>query len=366
MGRITRLLLAFALAVGLVASAAVAQEWVKRPIRVLVGWSAGGSSDIVTRATVREMEEALGRRITVTNVNGALGSIAGTQVANSQTDGNTWFGGSMVLGTWPTLGHSDVTWNDFYSFISVVFPTTIYVRDDAPWHTVEEFIADIEANPGRTVKGGHPGKGSNGEIFAGVLAEAAGAEDEIEMIPYKGGREAGRFLLGGDVDFVSVTMGDLSDWAAAGRVRPLANLYDEEVVFEGITFPAVTETYPELTPFQAINPYFGISIPRDTPEHIVVEIAEAFAHAVQQERFQQVAVNERAGVLAPAIGRAADEVVARVESARGWSLYNLGVAPNDPSEFGIPKLAEWSWPPHERAEQARPWPEAVEEMDIGQ
>jgi tripartite-type tricarboxylate transporter receptor subunit TctC len=348
---------------GLLASVSVAQQWPNRPIRAYAGWSAGGSSDIVARAIAREMEDHLGQNVTVTNVDGALGSIAGRQVATAPADGNLWFGGAMVSGTWPTLGQADISWENFYSFIAVVFPTTIYVLNDAPWQTVEDLIADIEASEPGSFRFGHPGRGSNGEIFAGVLLEEAGVGGRAQSIPYGGGREAGRFLLSGDIEFVSVTMGDLSDWAVAGQIRPLANLYEEEIEFEGVLFPAVTDVYPGLAPMQAINPYFGISVRRDTPEEIVTRMAEAFVHTVQQERFQQVAVQERAGILAPAMGQASDEIMARIESARGWALYDLEVAPNDPAELNIPTLDEWSWPPHERAEQARPWPEVVEELN---
>jgi glutamate synthase (NADPH) small chain len=65
---------------------------------------------------------------------------------------------------------------------------------------------------------------------------------------------------------------------------------------EGAAEVKMLDVYPELEPYTAINPYFGLYIHRETPEDIVERIAEAFAHAVQQERFQQVAVDERAGL----------------------------------------------------------------------
>ncbi len=356
----------FALATALplvLASGGVAQaDWPERPINAIAGWSAGGSSDITTRAVVREMEGELGQRITVTNITGALGSIGAEAALAAGPDGYTWFGGAAVAGTWPVLGHSDNSWDDFYSFLSVVFPTTIYVRDDAPWETIEDLVAATEeAEPG-TFRYGHPGAGSNGEIFAGLIMEEAGLSGRVEPIPYEGGREAGRFLVAGEVDFASVTMGDLTDWAVEGSIRPLVNLHDEEIEFEGVTFPSVVDYYPDLEPYSAINPYFGIYVHRETPEDIVIRIAEAFAHAVQQESFISVAVDERAGVLDPAIGQASDEIMSRVESARSWPLFESDVAPNDPAEFGIPRVTEWSWPPHERAEQANPWPAEVEDI----
>lgn len=337
-------------------------KWPEKTITVYVGWTAGGSSDITTRALVMEMEKRLGRRILVTNVTGAVGSIGATPVAKAPPDGYLWFGGGAVHGTWPILGYSDASWTDFYAFLDAVMPTSIYVLDDAPWKTIEQLIADIQASPKGRFRYGHPGAGSNGSIFGGLLLEAAGAVDKVRSIPYRGGREAGRYLLSGEISFASVTMGDLSDWAVAGRVRPLANLFSSEIMFEGIKYRAITDIYPDLEPYQAINPCYGIYVHRDTPEEIVTKIAETFVYAIQQEGFQRIVVEERAGILLPKLGRASDEQMSRIESARGWALFDLGVAPNNPSAFGVPRLSEWSWPPHQRAAELRPWPKAVEAM----
>ena len=339
---------------------APAAAWPTKPISVYVGWSAGGASDVTTRAVALQMEKVLKQKILVTNVTGALGAIGASQVAKAPADGYLWFGGAAVHGTWPILGQAKVSWNDFYALLSVVFPTTIYVKADAPWKTLQEFIADIKASPAGKFKFGSPGAGSNGAIFGGLVMDAAGVKEKVQPVPYKGGREAGRYLLSGDVNFVSVTMGDLTDWAVAGRIRPLANLYNKDIDFEGVKFPPATAVYPDLEPFSAINPYFGVYIRRGTPKAIVIKIAKAFANAVQQKDFQKIAVKQRAGILAPLMGRASDEQMSRIESARCWSLWNLEIAKNNPAQFGIPKPKDWSWPPHERAKKAKPWPAEVE------
>jgi tripartite-type tricarboxylate transporter receptor subunit TctC len=339
-----------------------ASAWPEKPISVYVGWSAGGSSDVTSRAVALQMEKKLKKKILVTNVTGALGGIGATQVAKAPADGYLWFGGAAVHGTWPVLGHATVSWNDFYAFLSVVFPTTIYVKSDAPWKTLQEFIADIKASPAGKFKFGSPGAGSNGAIFGGLVMDTAGVKEKVQPVPYKGGREAGRYLLSGDVNFVSVTMGDLTDWAVAGRIRPIANLYNKDIDFEGVKFPPVTAVYPDLEPFSAINPYFGIYIRRDTPKDVVVKIAEAFAYGVQQKGFQKIAVKERAGILAPLMGKASDEQMSKIESARCWSLWDLKIAKKDPATFGIPKPKDWSWPPHQRAKNAKPWPAEAEKI----
>ena len=237
------------------------------------------------------------------------------------------------------------------------------MKADAPWKNLDELIADIKSKPKGTFKVGHPGAGSNGAIFAGKLMEAAGLDsDHVKTVPYKGGREAGRYLLSGDVELASVTMADLNDWASAGRIRPIANLFSEEIQFGGVTYPATSLKYPMLKAYEAINPYFGIYVRRETPEDIVVKIAEAFAYAVKTEGFKKTVVEGRAAILSPLLGQASDAQMSKIESARGWSLFVLDIAKNDPAKFGIPKPEAWSWPPHERAKNANPWPAKVEEL----
>ena len=338
------------------------KSWPTKPLNVFVGWSSGGSSDVVTRAVCMGMEKALGQKMLVTNVTGAQGSIAAAQVVKTKADGYHLFGGAAVHGTWPVMGQSDVSWTDFYAFLSVVFPTTIYVQQDAPWQTLEEFLTDIRNHPEGHFKVGHPGAGSNGSIFAHLVFRAAGLSGKVLPIPYKGGREAGRYLLSGEVQCACVTIGDLIDWAEAGRVRPLANLFNQDIVIHDITFPAITHIYPELEPFQAINPHMGVYVRRDTAPEIVTRIAEAFMYAIQQQTFQRLALQERAGRLSCMVGRAADEKMSKIESARGWALFELGVAPRNPADFGIPEISRWHWPPYERAAGLKLWPDEVEKL----
>lgn len=343
-------------------AAPASAKWPEKPINLFIGWSAGGASDIVARSVALEMEKDLKTKILATNVDGALGSIGASQVASAPPDGHLWFGGAAVHGTWPVLGHADLSWTDFYSFLAVVFPTTIYVKADAPWKNLDEFLADVKSKPKGTFKFGHPGAGSNGAIFGGILMEAAGITEDVVSVPYKGGREAGKYLLSGDINFTSVTMGDLSDWAVAGRIRPLANLYAEDIVFEGVTFPSAVKKFPSLEPYQAINPYFGVYVPRKVDPAVIERITESFLWAVQQPSFKKVAVDQRAGVMAPLVGVASDKQMSKIESARGTALWDLQIAKNDPKKLGIPEPSAWKWPPHERAAKVKPWPEKAETL----
>lgn len=340
---------------------ASAAAWPTRPISIVCGWAAGGTSDITSRLLAVELERVLGVRVSVTNITGALGAVGATEVAHSPPDGYTLFGGAAVHGTWQVLGHSPLTWADFYGWLAFSTPTTIYVRKDAPWRDVRALINEIRARPGM-LRYGHPGAGSNGEIFAMLLLKEAGLDVKAAVaIPYPGGRDAGRFLLAGDVHFISVSLGDVADWAKVGELRVLANLYDKPMTWEGVTFPPVTSWFPKLAAHIPINPSFGMYASRQTPSETIVRLTEAFIQVVRQERFVKGGL-DRAMFLEPLFGVESDKMMARIESARSWPLFEAKVAVKSPTIFGIRKVEDLKWPPHKRGELARPWPDRVETM----
>ncbi|MCR4425237.1 MAG: tripartite tricarboxylate transporter substrate binding protein [Firmicutes bacterium] len=353
-------LLTLVLASALLNTSGYAASWPDRAITVILGWSAGGTSDTTVRAVVREMSEFLGKPIQVTNVDGANGGIAGQRVAQSRPDGYTFFGGAMVQGTWLVTKQAQVSWEDFYSFPAGMGGTTIYVRADSPYRDLNDLIAAIK-KADKPVRYGSTGAGGNGAIFAQAVVQAAGVADRTIEVPYNGGREAGRFLLSGAVEFCSVSLGDISDWAEAGQVRPLANLYPKDFHWRGVTFPTINRFYPQLEVYTAINPYWGIAVRRDTPPETVERIAEAFVYAVKHPRFQE-SLESRGIIVAPLMGVASDQAVSKVGSGRTWPQYELGIVSDSPAKFNIPRITEWSWPPNQAAAKIRPWPAKVEEL----
>ena len=342
------------------ASGGSPEDYPERPINVTVGWSAGGSSDLPNRALAREMEEESGGAVQVTNVEGATGGVAANQVAQAEPDGYNVFAGASVLGTYLVLDQAQVGWEDYYPFLFSQTPTTIYVQEDSPYETLEDLVDDLEENPG-SLQFGTPGPGSNGEILARILFDIAGLpEDVAEHVPYGGGSEAGQFLVSGEVDFISVTLSDTIDFARSGEIRPLGNLIEGDQEIEGVEFPSLLNDYPDLEDYTAINPWYVMYLPRETEPEIVERFSEIFLAATASEEFRRTIEEDFASVYAPTVGQEADEIMSQVGSARSWPLYEFGVAPNSPEEFGIPRIEEWSWPPNERAQEAEPWPEGVQ------
>lgn len=334
-----------------------AAEWPRRPIEIVVGWSAGGTSDITVRSLAREMSEYLDVEIRITNMEGANGGIAFTNVADGAADGYRWFGGAQVQATYPITQQSRHGWEVMFPFPAGMGATTIYVRSDSGFESVTDLVDWIKAQPG-TVNFGTTSRGGNGSIFAAAFADAAGISDRVVEIPYDGGREAGRFLVAGEVPFISVSMGDVADWAEAGTIKPVLNLYHEDVTWRGVNFPAVGRYFPQLEIYTAINPYWGIAVPRETPEPVMERIVSAFNHAVQQERFKS-ALDERGILVAPLTGNRADEAAALVGAGRGWAQYDLDIVDISPARFQIPRLGAWQFPYNDSSRNVRPWPAAA-------
>ena len=342
------------------AGGAMAGDWPERPIEVVLGWSAGGTSDTTVRALAREMSDFLGVEMRITNMKGANGGIAYQNVYMSPSDGYKLFGGAQVQATYRITKQAKVDWLESYSFPAGMGTTTIYVKSDSPYKTLPDLVEAIKKHDG-VVSYGSTSRGGNGSIFGEAFAAAAGISDKVQEVPYNGGREAGRFLLSGAVEYISVSIGDVSDWAEAGKLRPLVNLFPKDFTWRGVTFPSVNHWYPELEIYKSINPYWGLAVKRDTPEPIVMKLAEAFAYAVKQKRFQE-ALEARTIIVAPLVGDEADQAAAIVGAGRGWAAFEYGIVDTSPATFGVPKLADWKWPYNDEVKNLRPWPKGIDKI----
>ncbi|MCF7944301.1 MAG: tripartite tricarboxylate transporter substrate binding protein [Spirochaetia bacterium] len=339
------------------------KEWPSRSIEIVVGWSAGGTSDTTCRALAGPMSDYLGEEVTVTNMGGANGGIAYQTVADSDANGYRLFGGAQVQATYPITKQAEIGWEAMYPFPAGMGATTIYVRTDSGYDTIEDLVDAIKSSK-KTVNYGHTSRGGNGHIFGEAFIEAAGITDKVKDIPYDGGREAGNYLIAGEVEFISVSLGDVSDWAEEGTLEPLLNLYKEDFEWRGVTFPSVANYYPNLVPYTSINPYWGFAVDRETPEDVVIKLAEAFEYAVKQDSFKD-ALEARGIIVAPQMGETADESAAIVGAGRGWAQYKYGIVDTSPAKFNVPKLANWEFPYNESSESVQSWPEEVEEIFEG-
>jgi tripartite-type tricarboxylate transporter receptor subunit TctC len=204
------------------AGAAMAQDYPNRPIKFMQGFPPGGNVDIIARLLGNEMGKALGQSIIVEAKPGVAGSLAAETVARSEPDGYTLL---VLPSAHPAHGalSKNVKYKvvDDFEWISVAsfYPFLICVRKDSPFQTLRQLIDDARKNPG-ALKYGSAGVGS----ILHTTVELLGNETKTKFlhIPYRGEAPAITGLLQGEIDFIAVTTGPISERIRSGEFRALA------------------------------------------------------------------------------------------------------------------------------------------------
>ena len=257
-------LAAMAAALGPVIPAARAQAYPTRPVRVLVGFAPGGTTDIVTRLMGRWLSERLGRPFIIENRPGANTNIATEAGASVPRDGYTL----TILGSTQTINETvydklTVKLNRDYTFIAGLneSPLVLEVHPAVPANTVPEFIAYAKANPGK-VNLASFGIGSISHV-AGELFKMATGTDMLH-VPYRGSAPMLTNLLGGQVHAAFDNLPASLEYIRTGRLRALAvtSVKRAEVLPD---IPVLSDFVPGLE----VSALFGVAAPRNTPVEIV-------------------------------------------------------------------------------------------------
>ncbi len=324
-----------ALAAGLTlaaASPALAQWQPDRPINIIVPWSAGGSTDQITRVVAPILEEALGTQVVVVNQPGASGSI-GTQAAlDAPRDGYTWTANAIANNaTYAVTGLvPDTSIDDYRVYLHVANVPVVSVNADAPF---QDFGALLEAMRTGEVTVGTAGINSSGGMALGALKEAAGEPFDAQMVTYDGGNPAVIATASGEVVATTQLAVEQAEMIRGGRIRPLAVLSDQPLEIEGLEpIPPVTQWLPDI----AVAPdYFGVFIPVGAPQEVYDTVDKVWEEKVMTAPELQAYANERGAVFAPSFGEAAREQAMPVVISEACARVERGEAVIDPSEIGI-------------------------------
>lgn len=225
MNRLTHIGTTGAVLLGLVAAApaALAQSaWPSKPVKLVVGFSAGGPTDVVARGFAEQAARDLGQPVVVDNKPGANTIIAAEAVATSN-DQHTLLVAATNHTMIPALYQNRVKFDALKSFKPIctfaVAPTVLVVGPSMPVKTLAEFVQKAKATP-QAVTYGTPGVGSSGHFFSESFARIAGVR--MNHIPYKGANQVITDLMGGQVDASFATLGSVLPQLKSGRLTALA------------------------------------------------------------------------------------------------------------------------------------------------
>jgi len=319
------------------ATSAVAQWQPDRPINIIVPWSAGGSTDQVTRVVAPVLERALGTKIVIVNQPGASGSIGTKAALDAPRDGYTWTANAIANNaTYAITGLIDDTSIDDYEiYLHVANVPVVSVNIDSPY---EDFGDLLEAMKSGDVTVGTAGVNSSGGMALAAIKEAAESDFTARMITYDGGNPAVLAAVSGEVVATTQLATEQSEMIRAGRLRPLAVLSDQALSIEGIdTIAPITNWLPDMP---VAPDYFGVLIPTGAPQEVYDTVAKAWQESVMTSPELQAYAADRGAVFAPSFGEQARAVVMPVVILEACARVTRGEAVIDPSEIGIDCAAE--------------------------
>ena len=262
------------------ASMAQTGDYPNRAIEIVVPASAGGGTDVLARAFGDAAKKHLPQAMVVNNKPGASGAIGMGEMINAKPDGYKLCMVIVEITILPHLGLTKYTWEDFQPIVRLnADPAAITVRADAPWNTIEEFLAASQKSPGG-MKMGNSGNGSIWHLAHAALEDKAGVK--FTPIPFQGAAPAVVALLGGHIDAVSVSPGEVSAHVAGGKLRILAIMSDQRLKgFEKV--PTLKERNIDLS----IGAWRGLAAPKGTPAEVLAVLRAAARKAAEESSFKE-------------------------------------------------------------------------------
>jgi len=251
-------------------------EWPSRTVRFVIPFPPGGGGDVVARAAAEKTGEIVRQSVIVENRTGGNAVIAATAVAQAAPDGYTflWDGNNHLTNR---LLVKDITLDYRTAFAPVMltarFPQVVAVRQDFPAQTFDEFVKYAQANPGK-VSCGTPPAGGMGHL-ALELVQRLG-DFRVIHTPYRGGPDATRDLMGGQIDSVFLTTSTIRPALQGNKARVLAVSSAQRVAM----FPDVP-TLAERYPGYDMDDWNGLFAPAGTPDAVVSRASAAVGQALR-------------------------------------------------------------------------------------
>jgi len=267
-----------------------ADAWPSKPVRVVVGFTAGGTTDLLARNVARRLDERFKQPFVIDNKPGAGGNLGTEIVVRAAADGYTLLVASVgPIAVNPTL-YPKLAYNPQTDLAPIVLladvPNVLVVHPSVPAHTLEEFVAHARANSGK-LNYCSTGIGTSSHLSGFLLGKRAGYE--ATHVPYKGA-DALKDLLSGRIQFMFATIPSVKQHIAAGGLRALA-----------VSSPKRSRSLPDVPPvaergypgFEA-GSWFGFFAPKGTPPDVVNALNQAINETLAVPAIEQAMVGEGA------------------------------------------------------------------------
>lgn len=286
MATLTKKFAALTLATGVAAifgaGTALAADYPSQPIRVIVPFAPGGSTDIVARIVTQRMGQELGQTMVVENKAGAGGAIGAAEAARAKPDGYT-----LSIATVSTMAvnsacrPNDLPYDPLKDFMPVTnfanVPNVIEVHPKFPAKNFKEFVKVLKDNPGKYTHGSS-GTCSVLHLFGEAFKQATGT-DAIH-VPYKGSGPAVTDAVGGQIDSMFDNLPSSMSQIQAGKLRALAIAWPERLKSLPDVPTLAEEGYPQLNQ----PAWYGLLAPAGTPPEIIKKLRDAAVVALKDPK----------------------------------------------------------------------------------
>ena len=260
---------------------ALAETYPSRPVRIIVGYAAGGGVDIAGRLIGQWLSERLGQQFIVENRPGASTNIATESVVRSTPDGYTLLLANAANTINPSIYNLNFNFIRDITPVGMIMrvPFVMVVNPTLPFKTVPELIAYAKANP-RKVNVGSGGVGGPDQASSEYFKMVASVE--MVDVPYRGLSPALTDLLGGQVQLVFSTIPAAIQYVKAGTLRPLA----VTSATPSAAMPDVPTVGSFLPGFES-SQWYGVAAPKGTPTDIVVKLNSAIAAGLADAKMKE-------------------------------------------------------------------------------
>lgn len=289
-----------------------AHTFPSKPLRMVVGFAPGGSTDKLARVLAQAMTETLGQSVVVDNRPGAAGNLAAEAVANASPDGHVIFMATLSSQSINPHLYPNLKFDPVKSFEPVMlvakYPLLLMSAPQLPVNNVKEFIAYTKANSGK-LHFSSAGNGSPGHL-AGEIYKSS-VEVEATHVPYKGGGPAMLAVMSNEVQFAFETIPSAIAQVKGGKLKGLAVTSDERST-AAPDLPTMREA--GLKSF-SVTSWAGLLAPAKTPRAVIDKLTEATRAALQRPAVRAALADDGAETGA---GSSADFARFMASEKRAW------------------------------------------------